>query len=377
MRLFTLVYRNITRRRVRSALTICGMAVAVSAVVALVGIADGFEQSFLKLFEGHDADIIVSRARSADRMASELDESLGPKIAAVSGVDKVEPVLFDTVALPELPTTPVVLQGLDPDSKSLVDLHLVAGRAPTAQDHKAVMVGQMLAANLGKNVDDTIEIYEGEDCRIVGVYNGESTFENGAIILPLRELQRMLGQQGLVNIFNVTVQHPTTDEAVKKVVDELNGLHLGITALATKLYVASDPKIQGAKAMAWSTSAIALIVGAIGMLNTMIVSVFERTSEIGVLRAIGWRKSRIFRMILLESGILCVAGSVFGTLLALLMTFALSRAPATNGLISSRVSPAVIVQGFEIAMLIGLFGAIYPAIRATRLLPTVALRHEG
>jgi len=377
MRLFTLVYRNITRRRVRSALTVCGMAVAVSAVVALVGIADGFERSFLKLYEGQNADIVVFRARSADRMTSELDESLGAKLGAIAGVETLHPVLFDTVALPELPTTPVVLQGVATVAQTPANTPLVSGNLLTADDKHAVLLGHMLASNLGKKVGDSLEVYEGETCQIVGIYNRDNIFENSAIILPLAELQRMLGQEGLVNAFNLTVQHPTTADAIKKIVTEINGLHIGVTAMATQEYVSSDTKIQGATAMAWATSAIALFIGAIGMLNTMIVSVFERTSEIGVLRAIGWRKSRIVRMILLESGILSLAGAIFGTLLALLMTFALSRAPVTSGIVNSWVAPQVIVQGFVIAMLIGLMGAIYPAIRAARLLPTVALRHEG
>ena len=145
------------------------------------------------------------------------------------------------------------------------------------------------------------------------------------MIVPLSQLQDLLGQRGQVTAFNVTVRKPKEASTVGHVVRAIEGLGLGVSAMATDEYVATDTKIQVAKAMAWSTSAIALVIGAIGMLNTMIVSVFERTSEIGVLRAIGWRKSRIFRMILMESGILCVAGAVFGTLLALL-TFALSAA---------------------------------------------------
>ncbi len=141
--------------------------------------------------------------------------------------------------------------------------------------------------------------------------------------------------------------------------------------------MATDPKMQAATAMAWSTSAIALVVGGIGMLNTMMVSVFERTSEIGVLRAIGWRKSRIVRMVLLESGLLSIAGAAIGTALALMLTYALSRAPASSVLVGAWVRPHVIAQGFAIAVLIGLLGAIAPAIRAARLLPTIALRNEG
>ncbi|HEY1598241.1 MAG TPA: ABC transporter permease, partial [Pirellulales bacterium] len=97
MRLITLVYRNITRRRIRSALTVSGMAVAVAAVVALVGIADGFQRSMLDMYQSHGVDIVVVRARVADRMTSELDQSIGGKIAAIPPVSTVEPVLLDVV----------------------------------------------------------------------------------------------------------------------------------------------------------------------------------------------------------------------------------------------------------------------------------------
>jgi len=377
MRLSTFVYRNITRRRVRSALTVGGMAVAVSAVVALVGIADGFRQSFLDLYEGNSVDIIVVRARSADRMASEINEALGSKIAAVPGVEAVEPVLMDAISLEDSGQIGVVLQGLDPRGAAVRDVQITAGRTLAVGEKNAVLLGRILAANLAKQVGDTLEIYEGETFDVVGIYDRQNLFENGAMIVSLAELQRMLGQEGLVSAFNVTVERPVSPDLIEGVVTSIKGLGVGLSAMATEEYVATDNRILGANAMAWSTSAIALVIGAIGMLNTMIVAVFERTSEIGILRAIGWRKSLIVRMILLESSLLCLTGAVVGTGLALMMTYLLSRAPVTAGLVSASIPPQVVVQGFVIALLIGLLGASYPAFRAARLTPTAALRHEG
>jgi len=377
MRLTTFVYRNITRRRVRSALTVCGMAVAVSAVVALVGIADGFRQSFLDLYEGNGVDVIVVRARSADRMSSELDEKLGTRIAVVEGVTSAEPVLMDAISLEDSGQIGVVLQGLDPGDHSIRELNVVTGRRLEPGEKNAVLLGRILSQNLGKKVGDKLEIYEGEVFDIVGTYDRQNIFENGAMIVPLAELQRMLGQEGLVTAFNVTVADPPSADSVARVAAAIDGMGVGLSAMATEEYISTDNRIRGASAMAWSTSAIALVIGAIGMLNTMIVAVFERTGEIGILRAIGWRKGRIVQMILLESSLLCLAGAVVGTGLALLMTYLLSHAPATAGLVSPNVPPLVIVQGFVIALIIGLLGASYPAFRASRLTPTVALRHEG
>ncbi len=146
------------------------------------------------------------------------------------------------------------------------------------------LLGRILAANLGKTVGDEIEIYENERFRIIGVYDGGNIFDNGAMIVPLAELQRMLDQPRQVTAFNVHVDRSAGTAAVSDVVQAINAMGIGVSAMATENYVATDSKIQIASAMAWSISTIALVIGAIGMLNTMIISVFERTAEIGILR---------------------------------------------------------------------------------------------
>jgi putative ABC transport system permease protein len=112
------------------------------------------------------------------------------------------------------------------------------------------------------------------------------------------------------------------------------------------------------------------------MLNTMVMSVFERTREIGILRAIGWRPSRVVRMILMESMLLSLGGAIVGTAGGIGLTLLLSRMPFVNGAIQNSVSPVIIAKGFIIALLVGLIGAAYPAFRGARLLPTEAIRHE-
>jgi putative ABC transport system permease protein len=112
------------------------------------------------------------------------------------------------------------------------------------------------------------------------------------------------------------------------------------------------------------------------MLNTMIMSVFERTKEIGVLRAIGWGRWRVVKMILMESILLSLLGGAVGTVAAMLLTNVLSRFPIAAGFIEGNLAPSVILEGFLIALGVGLLGAAYPAYRGAQLLPTEALRHE-
>ena len=133
-------------------------------------------------------------------------------------------------------------------------------------------------------------------------------------------------------------------------------------------------EIRLSQAIAWVTSAIALIIGAIGMLNTMIMSVFERTKEIGTLRAIGWKRSRIVRMVIGESVVLSIAGAFVGSLCGVLLVKFLSTLPNASGIARGYVAPAVIAQGFLVAIIVGVLGAIYPAIWSANLLPTEALR---
>jgi putative ABC transport system permease protein len=140
--------------------------------------------------------------------------------------------------------------------------------------------------------------------------------------------------------------------------------------------VNTTTEIRFIHAMAWITSAIALFIGTISMLNTMIMSVFERTKEIGVLRAIGWGRWRVVKMIVMESLLLSIVGGVVGTLGAVVLTQILSRLPVAAGLVDANLAPSVIGEGFLIALGVGFLGALYPAYRGAQLLPTEALRHE-
>src|SRR5262249_5390276 len=144
----------------------------------------------------------------------------------------------------------------------------------------------------------------------------------------------------------------------------------------TQKFVHGSLHIRMAHAMAWLTSVIALFIGAVSMLNTMIMSVLERVREIGILRAIGWRSSRVVRMVLGESLLLSLAGAAVGTVGAVLLTRWLTTLPTVNGLISGMVSPWVVAQGLLMALAVWLVGGTYPAWRAARMLPTEALRHE-
>jgi putative ABC transport system permease protein len=382
MRFVQLILMNVLQRKARSALTAIGVAIAVTAVVALVGIADGFQRSFRELYEKRGVDLMVVRAGSSERLSSSIPQQVGVQIRAIPGVRAVSPGLMDVVSFEEANLTSVPLQGWAPDSFLFDGLKMLGGRRLQEGDDRGVMLGMVLAKNLGRKTGDTLEI-AGRAFTVDGVYESFNVFENGSAVLLIHSLQTVMDRPGQVTGFQVVLEDaPDKKELVERVRREINTLRSssgepwGIEAMATADYVNSTSQIRVAQAMAWTTSAIALVIGAVGVLNTMIMSVFERTREIGILRAIGWRKSRVVRLILYESVMLSVVGALAGIIAAVVLTRALTWWPLVSGLIKGDVAPAVMVQGFFIALAVGLLGGAYPAYRGAHLLPSEALHHE-
>jgi putative ABC transport system permease protein len=374
MRFTTLVWKSVLRRPFRSTLTVSGVAVAVAAVVTLVGIAHGFSGSLLKVYKQHAVDLVVVRGGVAQRMTGSLDRKLAGKIRRLENVASVTPVLFEVVSLENSDAIGVTIQGYPLDAPYFEQVKIVAGRRPQHGDKRTVLLGRVLADSLQKKVGDSLEVIEGEAFRILGVYESYNVFENGSMIMDIDELGRLMGRQGDATFFMVTAER-NDKAAVEALRKRINGVQQGLDAMPGKEYADTASELKIARSAAWLTSTVALIVGAIGTLNTMVMSVFERVREIGLLRAIGWRKSRVMGWIILESLLLALMGAVLGTLVGAAATRFLSTLPAAARLVSGEIEPAIIAQGFAIALGVGLLGGAYPAYRASRFLPTEALRH--
>jgi putative ABC transport system permease protein len=376
MRFSTIVLKNAIRRPLRSILTALAIAVAVGAVVALVGISYGFERTFLDLYRGSRIGLIVVRAGSRQRITSTLDERLADQIRALPGVRDAFGGLIDTVSFNELGLYGVLAQGWMPETMAFDHLRVSSGRALRRDDGKAVMLGSVLAKNLGKGVGESLSLYEGEDFRVVGVYRSSNVFEEGAMVIPLAQLQRLMQREGQVTGFSVILDRSADQATLERVRRQVEALAPALHAMTTDEHVKSLTEIQLAKAMAWLTSTVALVLGTFGVMNTMVMAVHERTKEIGILRAVGWRRWRVARLILLESVILSLVGAILGGVGAGLLVRLLTHVPTVNGLIDGRIPPIVLAYGLAVSLLVGLFGGLLPAYRASRMLPTAALSYE-
>lgn len=387
MRFGQLIIKNLTRRPARTALTLIALATAITAVVSLFAIANGFTRSFADVYSSHGVDIVVSRQGSADRLSSSIDQNFAEKIAGLPGVARTAPVMLETLSLEQEAIYGIPTMGVLPDSWLLENYQFKEREAPlvpteaVSQDGTqnsepmTIMLGIHLAERLQKKVGQTLDLFE-QPYRITGIFQSTSTWENGSMILPLGQLQSLTDRSGQATYINVILEEPKSAGTAQTALQAIQDLDKRLLPLTTSDYVQTDTRMNIAHAMAWMTSVIALAIGTIGTLNTMLTSVMERTKEIGILRAIGWPRRRVVAMILCESCGLSLIASFLGILLAFALTWTLSSAPQARGLITPDISQQVILQGLSLAVLIGILGALLPAWRAAKLLPTEAFREN-
>lgn len=370
----TIPFRNIRRRPLRSSLTLIAVALAICAVVTLVGISTGFRQTFIEFYEKVGIDLLVVRTGSARRLTSTIDESLSDKILELPGVKEVIPGLADVVSFPDEGLYVVAVSGLTPETRIFDSMEMISGRQLRKDDEKTVMLGVTLADSLDKTTGDRLEIVEGDEFEVVGVFDSFSVLQSGAMVVSLKQLQRLMGRENQVSGISIVATDPTNEQLLDEIARKVEKMESGITVRPTRDHVESLSEIQIAIAMAWLTSTVAMVLGMVGMLNTMFMSIQERTVEIGVLRAVGWSRLRVISMVLFEAVFLSILGAIIGTVTAFGLVKLLTQMPAVNGLIEGRISPAVVGQGFAIAISVGLIGGLLPAIRAARLSPSEALR---
>jgi putative ABC transport system permease protein len=374
MRFDTLIARNLLRRGVRTALTVFGLAIGVAAVESLLGISWGFERSFMTIYETKGIDLVVVKAGVGDRLTSNLDENLEAKLRAVPGVKDVVGSLTDVVSFDEANLSSVLVNGWKPGSLLFRGIHVLGGRAIRPGDSRAAMLGRVLALNLKKKVGDEVDV-AGERFHVVGVYESDSLFENGGMIVPLVELQRMMGREGQVSGF-VVAADSGEGRAVEALARRIEGAVKGVAAVPARDFVQGDNQIRLVKTMSWATSVIAMVLGSLGVLNTMMMAVFERTREIGILRALGWRRVRVLSLLLGEAAALGLVGALIGSALGYGGVKAVAQLPMASIFITDRLPPGVLGLGVLLGLGLSLVGGLYPSLRAAALEPTEALRHE-
>jgi putative ABC transport system permease protein len=363
-------FKNLFRRRVRTLLTVLGVGLGIGAVVALLGMAWGMQAGWTEALHARKTDLAVRKA-SGGLAAQSFDQSVAEKVKSVDGVLRTAGMLGEVMSVEEVSL--MVVSGREWGSFVWESLKVVEGRLPNSAEEQAVVLGTIAAETLGKKVGDKVTI-EIEEFTVVGIVDGQALVENGSIVISLPLLQKTLSKTGLVNFINIQVKPEVTDlkAEAEKIGEQLPGLRVD---LAQDVFNQNE-SMKTFEAMNWGTSAIAMIVGAFGVMNTMFMSVFERTREIGILIALGWRRSRILRLILWESTALCFTAGLFGIVFGIVLLKTLALTPWMHGRLEPVVSWNLCGIALAIAIGVGVASGLYPAYYCTKINPSLAIR-EG
>ena len=366
-------WKNLWRRRLRTLLTLGGIAMAIGAFVSLVGFSRSFEHEWLRLYSSAGTDIAVSEKSFLN---TSLDESVGVKLRAIRVVDRASPMIFTLMDL--TPEINAIVFGLQADSYELDALTILSGRR-FQKGKPEVLLGDVLAKSMSKKVGDTLEI-QGTTFTVVGVYHGGSALDADAVMMPLDQLQLLSSLQGKVAAFHVRLKPAPPGESqeayLKRAQAEIEAALPGLHATPAAERASNNQLVGLAHAVAWGTSTIAMMVGILGIVNTMAMSVFERTREIGILRALGWKSWNILLLIQTEAAVLGLVGGLLGICVGWGALRLLSVLPQTASVVSAYVSPLHLLEALGIAILSGLVAGAVPAWRGAHLSPVEALRHD-
>jgi putative ABC transport system permease protein len=369
MTFFAVVTRGLMRRPVRTGLTIVGIAIGIAAVVALVGISRGFEASWQAGMKSRGTDIVVSN----------MGKGLTPKPFSAAVVERVAPLphvaetcalLVDLVSVEKADM--MIVSARQWGGFSWKNLKVVSGRLPTNATERAVVLGKTAAEVLEKKVGDALQL-ETQELAVVGIVDGGAVVENGSVILSLPLLQEITGNQGKINIIDLRVTQGTAKEELTRLCEQITSLVPEARAVIAGEHIRDSQAYRIISAMSWGTSLLAVLVGVLGVMNTMLMTIFERTQEICVLLAIGWKRSRIVRMVLWESALLGFLGGVGGVLIGVAGVKLLVTTPAMRGLLEPELNPQLFIMAVAIAVVVGVFSGTYPAWRSSRLTPSQAL----
>ncbi len=370
MTFLTVVTRGLMRRPVRTGLTIVGISIGIAAVVALVGISRGFETSWQTGMKTRGTDIVISNMGSA----------LTPKPFSAAVVDRITPIphvaetcalLVDLMSVEKAEM--MIVSARQWGGFSWKNLKVVSGRMPNDAAEHAVVLGKTAAEVLQKKVGDTLQL-ETEELAVVGIVDGGAVVENGSVILSLPLLQEITGNQGKINIIDLRVTPGTTKDELTRLCEQISSVVPEARAVIAGEHIRDSQAYRMISAMSWGTSLLAVLVGVLGVMNTMLMTVFERTQEICVLLAIGWKRSRIVRMVLWESALLGFLGGVGGVVIGVAGVKVLVNTPAIRGLLEPDLNPQLLASAVAIAVVVGVFSGLYPAWRSSRLTPSHALQ---
>jgi ABC-type lipoprotein release transport system permease subunit len=360
--------QSLYQRTTRTLLTAGMIAITIASIMTLDGFVQGAKGLVNDMAESSGAEIVIRQSNLSDTSQSVIDEMTLDRIEALPEVESTSGFIFTAVGMPE--TLFFVVQGLEPNNFGIRRFKIVEGEP--LRTNRQIIIGSAAADALHKKPGDTLEV-GGSRFKIVGVYDMATEWENTGGVVTLRDAQILTGRPRKVTMAYVKVVDPRSAD---EVVDKINARFEDVHASLSGEFADQMPDMETANQMLGAISVMALLIGGFGIMNTMLMAVHERTKEIGALRALGWRQRDVLTLIMKEAFILGIFGGLIGIPLAVFFMLVVNNLPITEDFGLLTLNFASYLQAIAVALLLGAIGGIYPAWRATKMLPVEALRYE-
>lgn len=370
------IWRNLLQRKIRTGLSMLGVSVSVAGIVALISVAHGMRGSVDSYMESSGASLLVFARDVADLIFSSVDEEDIRGVRAIEGVEDVSRSHFYMVKAPrvdgERPPFPILLCfGRYPEERLMAKYDRILEEGELFRKRPEILASRLIADGMGWEVGTKVRLWD-EDFEVVGIYNSDIAWENGGILLHADILGEKLGRKDnytLLFVYTEKGREAEVRDRIRSELDHLTAVRPGdfTDAFSAQLEIVDEFIVI--------ITLIALVVGVLGVLNTMMMSVSERTREIGMLRALGWSRGRVVRTILIEGVLIASIGGAIGLGLGVAGTEAILKLFPDAYLVAYYL-PETFLQGAAVALLVGVFAAVYPAYRAANLRPVEALRYE-
>ncbi|MEW5720668.1 MAG: FtsX-like permease family protein, partial [Chloroflexota bacterium] len=362
-----LALRNIFRQRTRTILTALAIGVGVGMVVALGGMGEGFSQQFSEI-GAKNGELTISEAKASDMSLTKVDDKVGRWVATLPAVQNISGALLGFTTMPGMAY--FLAFGVDPTSFAMQHYNITEGdRIRTPRD---MLLGKVAAKNLKKKVGDTVHV-SGASFRIVGIYETGTGYEDGASVITLSEAQKLFKRPNQVSWYFVKLKDLSQAETIAR---QIEAKFPEVTVTKSSEYADKTNDMQSFRTMTAALSFLSILIGGIGIMNAMLMSVFERTREIGTLRALGWRRRRVVGMIVRESLALSFFSGLVGIAIGMGLGRLIELEPTMGPFLKAVYSPTLLAQAMIVALALGMTGALYPAARAANLSPIEALRYE-
>jgi len=392
MNLLTIIFAGLRRRKIRSGLAILGIAIAAAALYSLITLKQGYESGMRSEIESMGAQIIavakgcpyeaVAVIMIGGQVPATLPQEATAEIKKIPNVISASPNVYGAYKYLDL-SHPII--GIEKEELGLKAWWKIKGKFP--ENHGEIMLGSVEASVFAdksgefKAIGDSINVVAGGkkvSLKVVGILEATGSKDDYSTFTTLSTAQKILNLEGRVVTVNVRVKNigdiPDTIANIEKIPD--------VQAVTVAQVMGTIQNlVKAAETMLLMVMFIALVIGGIGTMNTMMMSIFERTREIGLMKATGASGRQIFSLFFIEGFAISLIGGLIGVVLGSAATMGgdiilrniVSVMPSSS---VGKITPEAIVITLLFTVIIGALSAAYPAIRAARLNPIDALRNE-